>query len=306
MSDDDGKDDAGRDDAGQGDAGEGEAEDDAADSRQAEELSTAGPHVVYGAVLREGREELCRPATALAFSGLAAGLSMGFSLVAEALLMSRLPADAAWRPLIADLGYSAGFLIVVLGRQQLFTENTLTGVLPLLSDRSAETAWRLARLWAIVLAMNLAGVAIFAHVAALTPAFDEAARAEMYAIGRHTIELGGGEGGFWTVVLRGVFAGWLIALVVWLLPVARTAAVWVIVLLTYLARLGDQCHVIADTTGVLYVVAAGGAGWGEAVGRYVAPALIGNVAGGVLLVAVLNYAQVAAGDGRQAERMDGG
>src|SRR5579885_2100774 len=74
--------------------------------------------VVYQAICNEGENELARSSAALAWSGLAAGLSMGFSLVAEGLLTVHLP-EAPWRPLITKLGYSVGFLMVVLGRQQL-------------------------------------------------------------------------------------------------------------------------------------------------------------------------------------------
>lgn len=81
---------------------------------------------------------------------------MGFSLVAEALLQSALPVEP-WRPLISKLGYSVGFLIVILGRQQLFTEDTLTPVLPLLRRRNLETLVRLLRLWTIVLLADLLG-----------------------------------------------------------------------------------------------------------------------------------------------------
>src|SRR3954454_8465175 len=94
---------------------------------EAEERSAPSGRIVYKAILKEGEDELTRPSSALFWSGLAAGLSMGFSLVAEGLLRHRLP-DAPWRPLVTKFGYSAGFLIVILGRQQLFTENTLTPV----------------------------------------------------------------------------------------------------------------------------------------------------------------------------------
>lgn len=102
----------------------------------------------------EGEEELKRSNSALAFSGLAAGLSMGFSLIAQGLLQAHLP-DAGWTPLVVNWGYSFGFLIVVLGRQQLFTENTLTVILPLLVRRDRKTLLAVARLWAIVLVANL-------------------------------------------------------------------------------------------------------------------------------------------------------
>src|SRR4051812_30179237 len=97
---------------------------------EARERRSVSARIVHEAVLAEGLEELERTSAALAWSGLAAGLSMGFSLAAEGLLRAHLP-DTSWRPLVDRLGYSIGFLIVILGRQQLFTENTLTVILPL-------------------------------------------------------------------------------------------------------------------------------------------------------------------------------
>ena len=112
--------------------------------------------IVHEAVRLEGEEELKRSSSALAWSGLAAGLSMGFSLVSEGLLYQHLP-DAPWRPLLSKFGYSVGFLIVILGRQQLFTENTLTPILPLLHRWRISTLMPVLRLSLIVLAANLTG-----------------------------------------------------------------------------------------------------------------------------------------------------
>jgi formate/nitrite transporter FocA (FNT family) len=109
--------------------------------QEQEEVEWRGaPHteVVYEAIREEGENELRRSSSTLAWDGLAAGLSMGFPLVAEGLLRSHLP-DAGWRPLVAKLGYGVGFLVIVLGRQQLFTENTLTAVLPLLQRSNLPT-----------------------------------------------------------------------------------------------------------------------------------------------------------------------
>src|SRR5687767_7977447 len=106
--------------------------------QEATQRSAPSGKIVYKAILREAEDELERPSSALFWSGLAAGLSMGFSLIAEALLHANLP-DTGWRPLVAKLGYSVGFLVVILGRQQLFTENTLTPVLPLLKNKDAKT-----------------------------------------------------------------------------------------------------------------------------------------------------------------------
>ncbi len=131
------------------------------EKKQVEERVAIGAHVVYETIRREGEEELNRPAAALAWSALAAGLSMGFSFIAEGLLMARLP-DQPWRPLVSRAGYCIGFLIVILGRQQLFTENTLTVVLPLLVRKDLATLLRMLRLWAVVLGANLVGTFLFA------------------------------------------------------------------------------------------------------------------------------------------------
>ena len=140
------------------------------EKRDAAHHSSVKAHVVHEAVRMDGATELERSWSGLATSGLAAGLSMGFSFIAESLLRSKLP-DAPWRPLIAKLGYSVGFLIVILGKQQLFTENTLTAVIPVLSRRTWKSVFRMMRLWAIVLAANLAGAHVVAWVLGNTGVF---------------------------------------------------------------------------------------------------------------------------------------
>src|ERR1700754_3340664 len=104
------------------------------EERKADQHITASAHVIYEVIRRQGEDELRRTSSGLAWSGLAAGLSMGFSLIAQGLLHTYLP-DAQWKPLLTKFGYSVGFLIVIIGRQQLFTENTLTPIIPLMARR---------------------------------------------------------------------------------------------------------------------------------------------------------------------------
>src|SRR5205085_6069403 len=136
--------------------------------------------------------------------------------------------DTSWRPLIVSFGYSVGFLIVVLGRQQLFTENTLTVILPLLQRKDGHTLRNVARLWTTVFLANLAGGFLFALVMAKTSAIDEGVRQAMIKIAEGSM-----AGSFGSILLRGVFAGWLIAMMVWLLPFAEAARVWVFILITF-------------------------------------------------------------------------
>ena len=261
----------------------------AREEEEVEQRTSVKAHVVHEAVRRDGDVEFERPASALATSGLAAGLSMGFSFVGEALLRSHL-ADAPWRPLVAKLGYSFGFLIVILGRQQLFTENTLTAVLPVLVRRNWNSLGRMLRLWAIVLAANLLGAHIVAWVLANTPAFPAEMQTVFAQIGHESFSVTPGEG-----MLRGIFAGWLIAMLVWMRAAIDNGQIPLIVIVTYLVALGGFTHIIAGSIEVLFLVMTGAIPWFRYLTEYMLPVLLGNTLGGVSLVAVVNHAQVVAG-----------
>jgi formate/nitrite transporter FocA (FNT family) len=266
--------------------------------KQEEEIQarTSPPgQIVYHAIHREGEHELERDSGALAWSGLAAGLSMGFSMVAQALLKIHLP-DTRWQPLITKLGYTIGFLIVILGRQQLFTENTLTPILVLLKKKKFRVLGNVARLWAIVLVTNLAGTFAFAWIAAHSSIFDPNAKLAFSEIAREAINLS-----FTTTLLRAVVAGWLIAMMVWLLPFAEVARVGVIIILSYLVGLGHFSHIVAGGTEVFYLVATSEISFAHSLKIFFLPTLIGNVIGGVSLVAALAHAQfMAAGRGEHS------
>src|ERR1700733_3160993 len=257
--------------------------------QEAEDRTNVSALVVHEAIRKDGDEELRRPISALAWSGLAAGLSMGFSFVAEALFRTYLP-EAPWRPLITNLGYPLGFLIVIVGRQQLFTENTLTAIIPLLARRSLATLWQGLRLWAVVLAANIAGAHIFAWVLGNTSVL----HAKFHpALGQLATEAA--DVSFGTAILRGIFAGWLIAMVVWMLAATDSNRIPIIIVMTYIVGLAGLTHIVAGSVEVLFLVMTGAKSWISAVGGYMLPTLIGNVLGGVALVSALNHAQVIAG-----------
>ena len=237
----------------------------------------------------EGEEELKRPVAALAWSALAAGLSMGFSFISEALLMSHLP-DRPWRPLISRAGYCVGFLVVILGRQQLFTENTLTVVLPLLVRKNLSTLISMLRLWGTVLAANLLGTFLFALCLAKTHLFDEPTQQALSTIGAGHV-----GAGFGTVLIRAIFAGWLIALMVWLLPAAESARVSIVIIITYLVGISGFNHIIAGSTTMFFLICTHAISWSAYLSEFFIPTLLGNVIGGLSLVTALGHAQVVGG-----------
>jgi formate/nitrite transporter FocA (FNT family) len=261
---------------------------DGQDKELAQRHAPLRPMVIHEIVRAEGETELRRPVSALFWSGLAAGLSMGFSFVAQALLTADL-AEAPGREALASAGYAVGFVIVVLGRQQLFTESTLTAVLPALHDRKVATWMATFRLWAIVLAANILGTWLFAALLALghpLPAGTSGALAQLAAASV--------SDPFWSTLLRGLVAGWLIALMVWLLPSAGSAKILIIALLTWLVAFAKLSHVIAGSTEAAFAVLTGQASLEGYVAGFLIPTLIGNTVGGVALVAMLNHAPVSA------------
>jgi formate/nitrite transporter FocA (FNT family) len=271
-------------------AGEGERSREHGEEKKIQEAKSLDAKTTYEVIRREGLHELERSTSALAWSGLAAGLSMGFSFLVEGLLHSHLP-DTSWRPLIAKLGYSVGFVIVILGSQQLFTENTLTPIVPLLSHRTMERLRNVLRLWGAVLVTNLVGALLFALVLAKLQVVDPEAHSALAEISARAM-----RDGFWVTMLHAVYAGWLIAVMVWMLPAAKPQELWVVVIMTYLVGLGGFAHIIAGATEVFYAGFRGLAGWGAILLGYLLPTLVGNVLGGVTIVAALNHAQATSGE----------
>ena len=251
-----------------------------------EEMSTPRTPVIYEVVRRLGEEEMERPLTSLWWSGLAAGLSISFSLLAQAVLREHL-ADAPWRVLIAGFGYSVGFVVVVLGRQQLFTESTITAVLPVLKELTPHNVWRMARLWAIVLTANLAGTLFAALFCTYFPVIPADLYAAMVAISRKMSELT-----WWQMCFRGITSGFLIAAMVWMLPAAESAKLPVIALMTWLIAVGGFTHIVAGSMEAYMLVLAGDWEWWRMLGWFVAPVLLGNMVGGTALFALISYAQV--------------
>jgi formate/nitrite transporter FocA (FNT family) len=242
--------------------------------------------VIYEIVRREGETEMERPITSLWWSGVAAGLSISFSLLAQAVFWIHLP-NAQWRPLVSSFGYSVGFLIVVLARQQLFTENTVTVVLPVVAQFTASNLRRLARMWSIVFAANMVGTFVSALFCTATPAVSPELRGAMLELSRTTMELGWAE-----MLFRGIGAGFLIAAMVWLIPSAEGAQFLVITMNTYLIAVAGFTHIVAGSVEGFLLVLNGGFGCWQMMGDFTAPVLLGNIIGGTALFAVISYAQV--------------
>jgi formate/nitrite transporter FocA (FNT family) len=242
---------------------------------------------IFEVVRRDGEEEMARPATSLAFSGLAAGLAIGFSVVTEAVMTTLLPADAVWGPLISNMGYTIGFILVIVGGMQLFTENTIIPVATLCESPTRNNFLRLARIWGLVLGANMVGAVLFATFMMKTSAVPPDVQEAILGLGRHA-----SDDGFLVTMTKGIGAGFLIAALGWLLAARQGGEVVLVFIITYVVALTGFSHVVAGTVEMAALVVAGHTGIGEAIFGFILPALIGNILGGTFLFTFLTYGQI--------------
>ena len=242
--------------------------------------------VIYEVVRRQGEEELSRPLVSLWWSGVAAGLSISFTLVAQALLhLAAPPGD--FRPIIEALGYPVGFLIVILSRQQLFTENTITVVLPVMQNFTLPNIWRLLRLWFVVFCSNMAGAFVAASFYCFAPVLTPQALDTMIELSQASIG-GSPEQMFY----KAIPSGFLIAAMVWAIPSADTAKFHIIALLTYVIAIAGFAHIVAGSVEGFMLLLVGKVALGALIEGFTLPVLMGNIVGGTVLFALISHAQV--------------
>ncbi|MDC0434824.1 formate/nitrite transporter family protein [bacterium] len=254
-------------------------------SEQAEDELGLSSLTVYEIISLEGLEEMRRPLKSLWWSGVIAGLAISMSLYVMAALRITLPGEG--KHILENFGYAVGFLIVILSRLQLFTENTITPILPALKSGRAAMGWQVLRLWSVVFIANLVGTFIAAAIPLVTPMFSTEHVDAMLEISHHFADRPLNE-----VFFSAIPAGFLVAVMVWMLPSSKRQEVWVITIITFTIAILDTSHVIVGSTEMFILMLHEGSGLTHAM-PHILTAGIGNIIGGSVLFAVLAYAQVS-------------
>ncbi|HZU29535.1 MAG TPA: formate/nitrite transporter family protein [Candidatus Angelobacter sp.] len=239
-------------------------------------------------VLANARDELSRSTIGLFFSGLAGGLSMGLTGLAVALAISYLGNEPR-QEFFAFFFYPIGFIVVVIGRAQLFTENTLFPVVLVLDEH--KHFWNTVRLWITVFISNVAGAVFFGWLVMKTGALAPNFADSLAGLGLHAA-----EGHFTLIFAKGVIGGWLIALMAWMITashwtIGQIAVTW---LLTFIVGVGHFSHCIASSAEIVAAVMSGHLHFSNYF-QWLLPATLGNIVGGVAIVSLLNYGQVRGG-----------
>ena len=257
-------------------------------------LARPSAEEIYQQVASNARQELARTNTALAISGFGGGAFMGFSALGLAMGVALLGTSPSAR-LLASMFYPLGFIVVIIGRSQLFTENTLYPVALVLAEK--REFWNTVRLWSIVLPSNVAGAIAFSLLAARTPALEPRFVEAMAALGMQGLSHPAS-----TLFWSGVIGGWMIALTAWLVSGSHsiTGSVVLIWMLTFVVGAGNFAHCIASSCEILVAVLTHRASWVDYL-RWFAPAVAGNICGGVILVTILEYGQAVYGRGDEQQ-----
>jgi formate-nitrite transporter family protein len=241
---------------------------------------------IFQRITATANEEVNQSARLLFFNGLAAGLVITLSFFARSVIAAAVPQDPT--NLLASLAYPIGFVFIVLGRSQLYTENTLTPVTLVLTRIVSVPI--LLRVWGIVLFANVLGAAIGAYLLATTGVFDPGVGDVAGEFGEHALSVG------WSALFwKGVFAGWLVAGMVWLTHAARDTITrfFLVYVIMFLIPAGGLFHCIIGACEVFYLVFRGSVEFTGAFFQFFVPVLLGNTVGGVVLVALLVYGMTA-------------
>lgn len=258
-------------------------------------------HKREGQILKEeigkGLGALRRSTPGLFISGLSGGLDIGFSLLAMGIVVTiaRDLNEVAFRLLLAG-AYGIGFIFVVIGRSELFTEQTTLAVLPVLGRRA--NVGDLLRLWGIVYAANLIGAGAFAAIIALIG--PQLGVIDRSALGELARSLTDHE--WWVILVSAGLAGWLMGLMSWLVTAGRDTVgqIVLVALVAGLIGLAHLHHVVLGTAEVLGGLFAGEGGSLSLFLYFLVWTTLGNAVGGIFFVALLKYTHAIRGARLQA------
>jgi formate/nitrite transporter FocA (FNT family) len=242
-------------------------------------------HEILDQLSGDGLRQHLRPSWSLFLSALAAGLEIGFSILLMGVLFSLLEnriSEPAMHLLIA-LSYPLGFLFVIIGREELFTEQTTIAVIPVLSKKKGFKS--LFRLWIIVFVGNLTGAFIFSCILATLPVEMQIIKPEAYQYIAEKIPRYSWSSLFGSAV----FAGWLMGLLAWLVSstTETISRILLIILVTFVIGVAGLHHCIVGSVEMFAAMLTGNNITFSNYIYFISLAVPGNIIGGAVFVAAL-------------------
>lgn len=248
---------------------------------------------ILDSMIDKGVHEINRETNGLFLSGLSAGLDIGFGPLLMGVILTLSGGsygDLGTELLLASV-YSVGFIFVILGKSELFTEHTTLAIMPVIDGKASLKS--LGRLWVLVYAGNIIGGLLFTGLAVVLMPSIGVVDPSVFGTISHKLV----SHGFYGMFVGGIFAGWLMGLLAWLLTSARSITGKVFLVWMVAATIGmlHLPHSIAGNVEVLFGLLSSSS---VTIADYVSflfLATIGNALGGTIFVGLVKYGHVVRG-----------
>lgn len=242
---------------------------------------------ILSTVIHEGESMFALENKTVFLSAIVAGLEIGFSYLLISALYFFLEGTYSDTTIfkLFSIVYPVGFIMVIVGKSALFTEQTSILVLPVLNGQ--RSVWQLMRVWMDVILGNIIGGIVFVlFISYLAPEMHLFSHQVMAKIGEHVMDYSS-----LVIFLSAITAGWLMGVLTWLLSsiVNSITRIVIIFMITAIIGFGGFHHSIVGNIEVF-----GGLLYSDAISiidylRFLGLALLGNGVGGAIVVALFKY-----------------
>ena len=244
---------------------------------------------IFHEQVQTGLAEHNRSPGGLLVSAIAAGLEVGFTLFLAGIVLTLFydkldsPALHIW----LALAYPIGFIFVVIGRSELFTEHTTLAVIPVLNGSTNFLS--LMKTWGLVFTGNLIGGYLMAFILTqIGPPMEIISIDSFNYLANKMVEVP------WTLMLgSSIIAGWLMGLLSWLVTSSQEtiSRIVMVILVTFLIGMGGLHHSIVGSIEVFAGVLTAGISANDYL-HFQWWTTLGNIIGGVVFVSLIKFSTI--------------
>ena len=247
------------------------------------------PYEIMVEQIEAGLKEHRRSNLGLFISSISAGLEVGFSILVIGIIYTLFKTEVSPGKLylMMALVYPIGYIFVIIGRSELFTEHTVLATIPVLNGEASFKS--LFNLWAIIYLGNLLGGYIFGTIVLQFNSGSHLISLDFFHfVSQKMIAYSAGN-----ILVSSIIAGWLMGTLSWLLSSAQDtlSRVAMIFFVTFIISIAGLHHCIV---GSIEVFMAFFANANDVSGieflKFQGLSTLGNIIGGVGLVALVKYA----------------
>lgn len=246
------------------------------------------PYEIMVEQIESGLKEHRRSNIGLFISSLSAGLEVGFSILVIGIIYTFFKTEVSPGKLylMMALVYPIGYIFVIIGRSELFTEHTVLATIPVLNGKASFKS--LLNLWVIIYVGNLFGGYLFGTIVLQFNGGTHLISLDFF----HFVSQKMVAYSSTNIVVSSIMAGWLMGTLSWLLSSAQDtlSRVAMIFFVTFIISIAGLHHCIVGSIEIFMAYFANANNIsGLEFFKFQALSTVGNIIGGVVLVALVKY-----------------